>query len=78
MPYIATTCGWITAELGRQPWLVYGILRTADGSSPSVHAGTALFTLIGFCGIDLVLGVTFLFLMGRLVAKGPAAEPAHG
>jgi cytochrome d ubiquinol oxidase subunit I len=79
-PYIATTAGWMTAELGRQPWLVYGILRTADGSSPSVHAGTALFTLIGFTGIDFVLGVTFLFLVGRLIARGPAvpANGAHG
>jgi cytochrome bd ubiquinol oxidase subunit I len=51
MPYIATTAGWMTAELGRQPWLVYGLLRTKDGSSPTVHGGTALFTLIGFTGI---------------------------
>ena len=50
-PYIADTAGWMTAELGRQPWLVYGLLRTAQGSSPNVHAGTALFTLIGFCGL---------------------------
>jgi cytochrome d ubiquinol oxidase subunit I len=50
LPYIATTAGWMTAELGRQPWLIYGILRTADGTSASVHAGTALFTLIGFSG----------------------------
>jgi cytochrome d ubiquinol oxidase subunit I len=90
-PYIATTAGWMTAELGRQPWLVYGVLRTADGSSPNVHAGTALFTLIGFCGIDLVLGVAFVFLVGRLITRGPAGdahapaapaprgpEPAHG
>ncbi len=84
MPYIATTAGWMTAELGRQPWLVYGLLRTADGSSPNVHAGTALFTLIGFCGIDLVLGVIFLFLVGGAIARGPraggalAGEAAHG
>src|SRR5262249_38660041 len=50
-PYIATTAGWMTAELGRQPWLVYGLLRTRDGASPTVHAGSALFTLIGFCGL---------------------------
>jgi cytochrome d ubiquinol oxidase subunit I len=41
-PYIANTAGWMTAELGRQPWLVYGLLRTADGASPSVHGGTVL------------------------------------
>jgi cytochrome d ubiquinol oxidase subunit I len=70
-PYIATTTGWMTAELGRQPWLVYGLMRTADGASPRVHSGTALFTLIGFTGLYLVLGVLFLFLIGRELAHGP-------
>jgi cytochrome bd ubiquinol oxidase subunit I len=70
-PYIATTAGWMTAELGRQPWLVYGLMRTADGASPQVHSGTALFTLIGFTGIYFVLGVLFLFLVGREIGHGP-------
>ncbi len=70
-PYIATTTGWMTAELGRQPWLVYGLMRTADGVSPKVHSGTALFTLIGFTGLYLVLGILFLFLIGREIAHGP-------
>jgi len=43
-PYIATTAGWITAEVGRQPWLIYGLVRTAAGVSPQVSAGNALFT----------------------------------
>jgi cytochrome bd ubiquinol oxidase subunit I len=70
-PYIATTAGWMTAELGRQPWLVYGLFRTADGASPNVHSGTALFTLIGFAGLYFVLGLLFLFLIGREIAHGP-------
>ncbi len=70
-PYIAVVAGWMTAELGRQPWLVYGLFRTAQGSSPTVHSGTALFTLIGFCGLYLVLGVLFLFLIAREIARGP-------
>jgi cytochrome d ubiquinol oxidase subunit I len=74
-PYIAVTAGWMTAELGRQPWLVYGMFRTAAGSSPTVHAGTALFTLIGFCGLYLLLGVLFLFLIAREIAHGPATLP---
>ena len=77
-PYIATTAGWMTTELGRQPWLVYRLLRTSAGASPNVHSGTALFTLIGFCGIYLVLGVLFLFLIGREIAHGPELEPVHG
>jgi cytochrome d ubiquinol oxidase subunit I len=70
-PYIATTAGWMTAELGRQPWLVYGLLRTSEGSSPTVHSGTVLFTLIGFAGLYFVLGLLFLFLVGREIAHGP-------
>jgi cytochrome d ubiquinol oxidase subunit I len=73
-PYIANTAGWLTTELGRQPWLIYGLLRTQDGSSPSVHAGDALFTLIGFAGIYVVIAVTYLFLVGREVVHGPVAH----
>jgi cytochrome d ubiquinol oxidase subunit I len=71
-PYIAVLAGWMTTELGRQPWLVYGLLRTAQGSSPTVHAGTALFTLLGFCGIYTVLAVLFFFLISQEIAHGPA------
>ena len=70
-PYIAVTAGWMTAELGRQPWLVYGLLRTADGTSATVHAGTTLFTLIGFCGLYLLIGVLFLFLIAEEIGRGP-------
>jgi cytochrome d ubiquinol oxidase subunit I len=79
-PYIANTAGWMTAELGRQPWLVYGLLRTAEGASPTVHGGTALFTLLGFCGLYTVLGMLFVFLVGREIAHGPVshAEVVHG
>jgi cytochrome d ubiquinol oxidase subunit I len=76
-PYIANTAGWMTAELGRQPWLVYGLMRTRDGASPLVHPGSALFSLIGFAGIYLVLGLLFLFLIGREIAHGPDAEGGH-
>ncbi len=72
-PYIATAAGWMTTELGRQPWLIHGLLRTAQGASPNVHSGAAAFTLIGFCGIYLVLGLLFLYLVGREVAHGPAS-----
>ena len=79
-PYIATTAGWMTAELGRQPYLVYKLLRTAEGASPTVSAGNTLFTFLGFIGIYFLLGVLFLFLVGRIINQGPedstvAAEP---
>jgi cytochrome d ubiquinol oxidase subunit I len=70
-PYIATTAGWMTTELGRQPWVVYGLLRTRDAASPLVHPGSALFTLIGFTGLYFVLGLLFMFLVLREIAHGP-------
>jgi cytochrome d ubiquinol oxidase subunit I len=72
-PYIANTAGWLTAELGRQPWLVYGLMRTADGYSKQVSAGNAMFTLLGFLGMYTVLGILFLFLVRREIEHGPAA-----
>ncbi len=77
-PYIATTAGWMTTELGRQPWLVYGLLRTYDGISPLVHSGNALFTLLGFLGIYLGLGLLFLFLIVETIRHGPAGPSATG
>lgn len=76
-PYIATTAGWMTAELGRQPWLVYGLLRTAAGSSPLVSVGNGLFTLLGFMGLDAVLAVLFLFLIYLEVQRGPGGDEPH-
>lgn len=77
-PYIATTAGWMTAELGRQPWLVYGLFRTAQGASPKVHSGSTLFTLIGFTGLYFVLGLLFVFLVGREIVLGPLHGHGHG
>ncbi len=71
-PYIATTMGWMTAELGRQPWLVYGLQRTLAGASPTVSGGDVAFSLLGFFGIYFVIGVLFLYLVMRKIATGPA------
>ena len=70
-PYIANTTGWYTAELGRQPWLVYNLLRTSAGASPTVSSGNTLFTLLGFVGLYLLLGMLFLILVGKIINKGP-------
>jgi cytochrome d ubiquinol oxidase subunit I len=74
-PYIANTAGWMTAELGRQPWIIYGIMRTADGTSPRVSAGDTAFTTLGFCGLYALLSILFLFLVGREIEHGPEAAP---
>ena len=77
-PYIATTAGWMTAELGRQPWLIFHLFRTSQGAS-DVSGGNVLFTLMGFCGLYFVLGVLYLFLIGREIAEGPDDEkPSDG
>lgn len=70
-PYIANTAGWYTAEFGRQPWLVYNLLRTIDGVSPTVSSGNSLFTLIGFVGLYSLLILLFLLLVFRIVNRGP-------
>ena len=72
-PYIANTAGWMTAEVGRQPWSVYGLMRTMEGTSPTVSAGNGLFTLIGFLGMYFVLGVLFILLVIRIINRGPSS-----
>ena len=68
----------MTAELGRQPWLVYGLFHTRDGFSKLVSNGDAIFTLIGFCGLYFVLGLLFLALVGREIHHGPDGEKPNG
>ena len=77
-PYIANTAGWMTAEFGRQPWLIYGLMRTQAGISPQVSAGTAWFSLIGFMGMYTLLSILFLFMVYQVVEKGPAARVLPG
>ena len=76
-PFIANTAGWMTAELGRQPWLVYGLMRTAAGTSLNVSAGNTLFTLLGFLGMYFVVGVLFLFLVIKTINQGPEGSASH-
>jgi cytochrome d ubiquinol oxidase subunit I len=75
-PYIANTAGWITAESGRQPWVIHGILRTADAHSPQISSGNVMFTLIGFAGMYALLGILFLLLVVREISHGPGG--GHG
>jgi cytochrome d ubiquinol oxidase subunit I len=70
LPFIANTAGWMVAELGRQPWLVYGLLRTEHGHSPMVSSGSVMFTLLGFLGMYTVLSLLYIFLMLRRIEHG--------
>ncbi len=69
--YVANITGWYVAELGRQPYLVYGLLKTSEGISPTVSSGNTLFTLLGFIGLYFLLGVLFLILVGKTIYQGP-------
>ena len=76
-PYIASEAGWVVSEVGRQPWVIYGLMRTSAGVSPTVAGGEAVFTLLGFGGMYLLLGVLFLYLVLREIALGPSAVVEH-
>jgi cytochrome d ubiquinol oxidase subunit I len=68
----------MTAELGRQPWLIYGLFHTRDGYSKLVSNGDTIFTLIGFTGLYFVLGLLFLALVGREISHGPEGDKSNG
>jgi cytochrome bd ubiquinol oxidase subunit I len=69
-PYIANEAGWTVTEVGRQPWIVYGVMRTSEAYSQNVASGETLFTLIGFAGMYFLLGFLFLYLVLREVDRG--------
>jgi cytochrome d ubiquinol oxidase subunit I len=79
LPYIANTAGWMTAEIGRQPWIVYGLVRTSEGYSKTVTPSNTLFTLLGFMGMYTLLSILFIVLVYRAIDRGPAeTNTIHG
>ena len=74
LPQLANQLGWAAAEVGRQPWIVYGLMRTVDGISDNVGAGSVLTSLILFTLIYIVLLVVFILLLDQKVRKGPLPE----
>jgi cytochrome bd ubiquinol oxidase subunit I len=82
-PFIAMTAGWVLTEVGRQPWIVQGLLKTAQANSPSVSATMIGVSLVVFVALYIVLGVTDFVLMRRYarldppeVRSGSGPEPA--
>lgn len=75
-PYIANEAGWVTSEVGRQPWIVYGVMRTAQGASSNVAATETIFTIAGFVGMYFLLGLLFMLLVLREIATGPQSVPS--
>ncbi|WP_209331101.1 cytochrome ubiquinol oxidase subunit I [Lunatimonas salinarum] len=74
LPQLANQFGWFAAEMGRQPWVVYGLLRTSDALSKSVQANQVLFSLILFFVVYAILFLLFLYLMNKAIQKGPSSE----
>lgn len=72
LPYIAIITGWWTAEVGRQPWTVYGVLRTADSMTPFLTAPAALISLILFCAVYIFIFSFGTYYIYRLLRDGPS------
>jgi cytochrome d ubiquinol oxidase subunit I len=77
-PQIANQVGWITAEVGRQPWIVYGILKTSEGLSKAVESGQVLFSLILFTIIYFFLFILFIYLLNDKIKHGPEETESLG
>jgi cytochrome bd ubiquinol oxidase subunit I len=73
--FVAVLAGWTTTEVGRQPWTVYGMLRTADSTPPSLTGGQVLASLLAYMAVYLIIYPSALFIAARLVRNGPAAAP---
>jgi cytochrome d ubiquinol oxidase subunit I len=71
--FVAVLAGWTTTEVGRQPWTVYGLLRTADSVSPSLTGADVLLSFLGYMAAYLVIFPAGLLIMARFVRKGPGA-----
>lgn len=74
LPHIANQTGWITAEVGRQPWIVYGLMRTSDAFSKNLSLGSVWFSLILFTFIYLLIFILFLYLLDRKIKQGIISE----
>jgi len=74
LPYIACALGWTVTEMGRQPWLVYGLMKTAEGVSP-VSASQVAVSLVAFTLVYLILGIIAFSLMAKYARKGPHLSP---
>jgi cytochrome d ubiquinol oxidase subunit I len=76
LPYIANTSGWILTEMGRQPWIVQGLLKTEQGVTPTNTPGMVLFTLLGFVVLYAILMAADVYLLTRFAKAGPDATDA--
>jgi len=76
--FVAVLAGWTTTEVGRQPWTVYGMLRTADSMPPSLTGKQVLASLLAYMAVYLIIYPSAFFIAARLVRNGPAMTPDSG
>jgi cytochrome bd ubiquinol oxidase subunit I len=76
LPFVATSAGWILTEVGRQPWIVQGLLKTRNANSPSVSSTWIGISLAVFVTLYLILGVVDVWLMRRFAGRDPGPDPA--
>ncbi len=67
LPFIGNTVGWIMTEMGRQPWVVFGVMKTEDAVSPNVTFGEVLFSLVSFTSLYLIIGGITVYLFVRII-----------
>jgi cytochrome d ubiquinol oxidase subunit I len=73
--FVAVLAGWTTTEVGRQPWTIYGLMRTQDSVPPSLTGSDALLSLLGYMVVYLVIFPAGILVMAKLAAKGPVPGP---
>ncbi|MFI5154667.1 MAG: cytochrome ubiquinol oxidase subunit I, partial [Chitinophagales bacterium] len=76
LPQLANQAGWFTAEVGRQPWIVYGLLRTSDALSKTVKANQIIFSILMFTFVYVILFILFLYLLNKKIQHGPEGDLA--
>ena len=76
--FVAVLAGWVTTEVGRQPWTVYGLMRTVDSTAPSLKGGDVLASLLAYMAVYLIIYPSAVFIAARLVRNGPAVAPVSG
>lgn len=74
MPYVANTAGWFTAEVGRQPWIVYNVMRTVQGVSRVISRSDVIASLVMFVVMYTMMGVLFVYLLNKKIQKGPVFD----
>jgi cytochrome d ubiquinol oxidase subunit I len=76
LPYLANTSGWVLTEMGRQPFIVYGLLKTDQAMTPGLSTGMILMTLIGFAVVYAALMGVDIYLLTKFAKAGPNSEEA--